>query len=234
MDQGIIQTLKLKYRKRQLRHMAAEIENHPTKTGSEILKSISVLDAIYWINSSWNEVDDTTIIKCFNKAGFSDNIFSDSECDPCVSTAPTTPDCDTNDDDDDDDDDLPLAVLKLSKEIFDCDFKELASLDCNLATCNTEEINWDLPITELLDSIDSMNNDDGDDDDDDDDSDEAVQMTDICSKSEVMQCITKLKTYSIHNSFSDMLNCIMDLDSITSKTLLTSAKQSQITDFFKA
>ena len=64
--------------------MAAEIENHPTKTGSEILKSIllNVLDAIYWINSSWNEVDDTTMIKCFNKTGFNDNIFSDSECDP--------------------------------------------------------------------------------------------------------------------------------------------------------
>ena len=59
-------------------------------------------------------------------------------------------------------------------------------------------------------------------------------MTDICSKSEIMQCITKLKTYSIHNGFIDMLNCIMDLDSITSKTLLTSAKQSHITNFFKA
>ena len=77
------------------------------------------------------------------------------KCDPCVSAAPIDSDdndCDDGDDDGDDDDgdDLPLAVLKLSSEIFDCDFKEMASLDSNLATCNTAEINWDFPIKEVV------------------------------------------------------------------------------------
>ena len=57
MDQGIIQTLKLKYRKRQLRHMAVEIEKNPTKTDSEILKRISALDAVYWINATRTDAE---------------------------------------------------------------------------------------------------------------------------------------------------------------------------------
>ena len=69
------------------------------------------------------------------------------------SKAPTASNCniddsDSDDDGDDDGTDLPLAVLKLSSEIFDCDFKEMASLDSNLVTCNTAEINWDFPIKE--------------------------------------------------------------------------------------
>lgn len=75
MDQGIIQALKLKYRKRQLRHMAVEIEKNPTKTGSEILKRISALDAVYWINASRTDAEGSTIQKCFEKAGFTDHAF---------------------------------------------------------------------------------------------------------------------------------------------------------------
>ena len=63
--------------------MAAEIEKNKTKSGSEILKSSSILDAIYWINSSWAEVEDTTIIKCFNKSGFTEYLgTTESETDP--------------------------------------------------------------------------------------------------------------------------------------------------------
>lgn len=76
-----------------------------------------------------------------------------SESDPCPSGSTASADCDI------DDDDLPLVVIKLSRECFDCDVKELATLDCNLAKCNTAEINWDLPISELLENIDSDRND---------------------------------------------------------------------------
>lgn len=48
MDQGIIQTLKPKFRNRQLKKMVREMD-HRSKSGSEILKNISLLDAIYWI-----------------------------------------------------------------------------------------------------------------------------------------------------------------------------------------
>ena len=226
--------MKLKYRKRQLRHMASEIEKNKTKSGSEILKTISILDAIYWINSAWAEVADTTIITCFNKSGFTENNLRITEH-PNGSSATCDIDDHAYDDDhdnDDDDDDLPLAVLKLSKEIFDCKFKELASLDCNVATCDTAEINWDLPISELLETIDRNESDDNDDDGDDDSDEHKQTDTPVCSKSEIMDCLSKIKHFSVHNRYSDMLNCLMDLDDITSKTLLATAKQSVITDFF--
>ena len=61
MDQGIIQTVKLKYRKCQLQHVLAEMDICATKTGSQILKEITILQAIYWINSAWKEVKVETI-----------------------------------------------------------------------------------------------------------------------------------------------------------------------------
>jgi len=78
MDQGIIQATKLKFRKRQI----SQMDKCESKTGSQILKDISILDAIFWISRSWDEIEITTIEKCFAKAGFkvdSDMISTDDE-----------------------------------------------------------------------------------------------------------------------------------------------------------
>ena len=56
LDQGIIQAMKMKYRRRQLRHIITKIDNNPTVGGSDLLKQITVLDAIYWIARLWDEV----------------------------------------------------------------------------------------------------------------------------------------------------------------------------------
>ena len=69
MDQGIIQTFKLKYRSRQLQHILNQMEV-TYNLGRDIIREISILDAIYWINGAWNEVDVSTIQKCFTKCGF--------------------------------------------------------------------------------------------------------------------------------------------------------------------
>ena len=57
MDQVIIQTMKLKYRKRQLQHIISTMKQDKRKCGTQLLKDINVLQAIYWINSSWREVE---------------------------------------------------------------------------------------------------------------------------------------------------------------------------------
>jgi hypothetical protein len=44
--------------------------------GSDILKKISILDAIYWVAKSWEEVEKSTIVKCFRKSGFDERISS--------------------------------------------------------------------------------------------------------------------------------------------------------------
>ena len=51
------------------------------KTGTDLLKEISILDAVYRISGSWNEVDCSTITKCFSNCGFksvsTDNGYND-------------------------------------------------------------------------------------------------------------------------------------------------------------
>ncbi|XP_069102035.1 tigger transposable element-derived protein 4-like [Argopecten irradians] len=110
MDQGIIQSTKLKFRKRQLKHMVKEMDRNATVCGSDILKQINILDAIYWLKNSWTEVEEHTIKRCFEKAGLKqiqgpevDNEHSDNN---------------------DDDDDIPLAAIKMVKDVFGCTFKE--------------------------------------------------------------------------------------------------------------
>jgi hypothetical protein len=63
MDQGIIQNLKVHYRKRLLRRRISGIDS-----GTEF--SFNLLDAVFLLQRAWNEVTETTIANCFRKAGF--------------------------------------------------------------------------------------------------------------------------------------------------------------------
>ncbi|XP_053405128.1 uncharacterized protein LOC128558887 [Mercenaria mercenaria] len=81
MDQGIIQAMKLKYRKKQLQYVISQMELKQGKSGFDLLKDISVLDAIYWVARAFEEVEISTIVKCFAKCGFQLNsVESESEC----------------------------------------------------------------------------------------------------------------------------------------------------------
>jgi hypothetical protein len=46
------------------------MDRHPTATGTNVLKQITILDAFYWLKNSWNEVEGSTIKKSFEKCGF--------------------------------------------------------------------------------------------------------------------------------------------------------------------
>lgn len=74
--------------------MVKEMDRQPNDCGTDLLNQISILDAIYWINNSWNEVESSTISKCFVRCGFE---------------LPSTDESSS-----DSDDDLPLSALKLS------------------------------------------------------------------------------------------------------------------------
>ena len=62
-DTGIIHNLKVKYRKRLLRHVVSLLDGE--NTASIIIKSFTVLDAIRWLKLSWGEVNENTIRNCF-------------------------------------------------------------------------------------------------------------------------------------------------------------------------
>ena len=79
MDQGIIQSMKLKYYKQQLSHMIQIMDSDKTIGGSDILKSINLLQAITWLANAWRDVDATTICKCFAKCSLNESPTDESK-----------------------------------------------------------------------------------------------------------------------------------------------------------
>lgn len=70
LDQGIIQSVKLYYRKLLLSSL---VSNAATcTTVSEYLKKVTVLDAIGWLASAWKEVHLETVRRCFARCGFAE------------------------------------------------------------------------------------------------------------------------------------------------------------------
>jgi hypothetical protein len=229
MDAGIIQAVKLKYRKRQLQHVLLEMEKHPTKLGPEILRDINVLQAIYWINSSWQEVATDTIQKCFAKCGFTDCSVSgsgNSESEPsasAVSDSDSDPELEL-------DDNCPLAVLKLSAELFGCEFKELLEIDRRFPTCDNNLQNWDKPANEILKDLNTCSSQECDSDPEQDDN----QSVTVITSSDVAQYIEKIKQFALLKNQPILLNKIMELeDCFIQQRVDVSEVQTKIYDFFK-
>jgi len=180
MDAGIIQAVKLKYRKRQLQHVLVEIEKQPSKLGPEILRDISVLQAIYWVNSVWQEVKPDTIPRCFAKCGFTESSVSGY-----VDTEVTF-------EDEDSEDDYPLSVLKMSTELFGCQFQEL-DIDRAFHTCDNNLMECDRPASEILRDL---NLTDADACDSDKEEDNQSSSEDI-SASDFAQYLEKMKRHAL-------------------------------------
>ncbi|XP_062566571.1 tigger transposable element-derived protein 4-like [Saccostrea cucullata] len=215
MDQGIIQTVKLKFRKRQMIHMVKEMERQPDVSGPDLLKQINILDAIYWLSSSWKETEASTIEKCFLKAGFisdtSQELTQELHAESC---------------DDLDDDDIPLAVLKLSMDLFGCEFNELKEIDETLATCDNAEIDWTKPAHDLLSDI----NEQGETDDESEEED--MILSQFPNNKELLDCVNKIKTFSVHRGCSKLLKNVFQMEELISCLIVQKERQSSITDFF--
>ena len=67
MDARIIQNFKVRYRKRLVKYVLARIDQNQSAT--EIVKNVDILQAIRWVQESWEEVTNVTIKNCFEKCG---------------------------------------------------------------------------------------------------------------------------------------------------------------------
>ncbi|XP_033747074.1 tigger transposable element-derived protein 4-like [Pecten maximus] len=180
MDQGIIQAVKLKYRKRQLQHILTNMARHKIMTGSQLLKQISILDAIYWVNRAWNQVETDTIVKCFSAAGFT--------------TPEPVPDQleDDEEDEETEEDNVPLEVIRLSMDLFGVGFLELADIDRKVSTCDTEAKDWTANSKDLLSDIQAT---DAEDDDDIEEEEECVEDSTLTTTlSEVQAMVADCET----------------------------------------
>jgi hypothetical protein len=86
-DAGIIQNVKLQYRKALMRNVIFMIDS--VTTASEVSSSVTMLNAIRWLDQAWSLVHPTTIQKCFIRCGFR---FTDADIpdeEPFDDSAPT-------------------------------------------------------------------------------------------------------------------------------------------------
>lgn len=67
LDQGIIQSFKLMYRRRIITTLLAHMES--AQNLDELIKKISLADVVEYVKEAWNSVAETTIQKCFKKCG---------------------------------------------------------------------------------------------------------------------------------------------------------------------
>lgn len=121
LDQGIIKNFKFWYRSFICKHLISEIDS--VTSLADLVKSINLLDVIYFIDKAWKNVTSQTIKNCFKKAGF---------------TIPNSvPDTLELPNEFESEDDIPLSVLqdmiKAVKEMnADVDVAEYIDVDSNL------------------------------------------------------------------------------------------------------
>jgi hypothetical protein len=121
------------------------MDRQPSLGGTELLKQISILDAIYWLSNAWDEVTELTIQKCFKKSGFAGDFSkTDQNESVCardeIEIGSNTIEQQHQDVMDDDDDDVPLSALKMSYEIFGCSFNDLLQIDNQLHTLVIQKV----------------------------------------------------------------------------------------------
>ena len=68
MDAGLIQNFKLIYSKKLLRHVVFLMDD--VSTATEVSKCVTLINAIQWLASAWDQISEDTIEKCFKKCGF--------------------------------------------------------------------------------------------------------------------------------------------------------------------
>ena len=68
LDLGIIRTFKLKYMKLMLTRVVSKRDD--CNSAIEVCKSVDLLQAMRWTAQAWENVSESTINKCFVKAGF--------------------------------------------------------------------------------------------------------------------------------------------------------------------
>ena len=201
----------------QLQHMVAEMDRRPGACGSDILKSINILDTIYWIHQSWNEVEASTIQKCFAKVGFTS--ASDKEV---INEAEVEHSGD--DEEDDDDDDIPLAVLKLSKELFGCSFRELENIDSELNTCDINK-DWTQSANILMEDVVETSA-------DEEDEEQANQDIQTISIPMAYSHLIELKQLAEKRGNLKLLESVMCSTDELNEMACTSMKQKNMEDFF--
>nr|XP_006818922.1 PREDICTED: tigger transposable element-derived protein 6-like [Saccoglossus kowalevskii] len=215
LDQGIIRAFKARYRKRLLRSVIAKIDTE--SSASEVAKSVNVLDAVHWINSSWIDTKSETITKCFHKGGFHQ---LDSEI--------------TDVEEADDTEEIRNLINEVTGPDVQCTVDEYLNFDDNMPTEETYDGEWEQQILENF--IEDKENQDCLDDDTESSENQIVNECDEGSDmthQDVLHMLTKIKNFAI-NKDSCYLTAVQDLQTMTERKIVQkrcSLRQSTLDSF---
>ena len=192
MDEEVMQVIKLKFRGLQLRHIVRKMVIEDDRSGPELLKDTSLLDAIYWLYQAWHDINAKNIVRCFFKAGFK---VSKSSLDDASSEM-------ADDLETEAEDQLFMDVLGLSVHGFAC-------LDSLLGLCN-EKFSGDASAEDSHEDIQGGMG-EGSSEVHDDEDECVVEPVPITSH-DAIECIKKLKYYFLQSGESSLFDSMMDIE----------------------
>jgi hypothetical protein len=206
LDQGIIRSFKVEYRKLLLRHVLSQISS--CKSSEELAKSVSVLDAVSWITSALKRVGPGTVLKCFKKAGF-------------ASTSEVAPDSVT----DENEKELNELLTHLDSNVRVEDYVDIDE-DLWIEEKNLDVVNF-IPQSGNKQSTFLS-------DDDDNDPMNAYDVCKIKNFSEALIYSEELKKFFLNKGDSEGLVKVNELNIHIEKHVFSSKKKCQtlLTDFF--
>lgn len=117
MDQGILQSLKKKYRRLLLQNLLLATEGEESVIG--FLKTVTVKDVIYWVAESWNDITPETVAKCWH--------LLLQNYDKCTTKS-----------DDEDEDNMPL--VRLIRKLPGCENADTQEINEWLASDEQSEV----------------------------------------------------------------------------------------------
>ena len=215
LDQGVIQSFKLQYRKRQYRHIMMEMER-TNKTGPEIMANVDILKAIMWTADAWKSVLPSTITKCFKKAGFEflqaeENQSREREAE---------------------EEETPLRQFNnLAQEMTGVDFNNLPSIEENVLTEEQNQYDWSQPAQAILEQ---MKNDDEDEDEEDETEDpEKTNEEKEPTVAEALAAQSILKQFFTSKGMLAELTIVENLDKSLFVAARMSTVQKKLDCFFK-
>ena len=218
-DQGIIQNVKVHYRKTMIRRMLQCLdENKP-------VEAINLKDTVFMMAKAWDDVSITTISSCWNKAGFPDDVAEPSH-DPFES----------DEEEETDEFDLWGSITHHCPALAEVSFSDFVSLDKNVVTeCQTTDQDATREELEAVQPVDSANHEKEDKDDLDDDI--SVLEPEPLSPIEATEAVRALRNFvmTFDKSGAKEQKLLRSLSSVEDTFLRMQARrqrQSSLEEFF--
>ncbi|KAH3721507.1 hypothetical protein DPMN_064435 [Dreissena polymorpha] len=115
-------------------------------------------------------------------------------------------------------------MVKLARELFDCDVGELVNIDSQFSTCDSDMTKWDKPATELLNQGSDHS---------EDEEEKCVSVSRPVSLDDACVSIHKLKEVALQNGSKGMLKISMDYEEFLIDMRVTkTTKQTSFKYFF--